>query len=186
MYFDSSFCTLIDTVGHPPPPFEEPFRNQRNIDLRIRSIKHVCPQILAWVALHTYLNIVTNVSDCRRGFGLEIGFIGHLNIWRMATVNYSAVADLRTLQITRAHAKYLQSAVSFIRCSLVTVSNSGDSLTAPTKSSLQRLPYNSLSASTYWLSGWRPFRPKLLVLSSQDDFQLRFRVRVTLWLAAYR
>jgi hypothetical protein len=46
------------------------------------------------------------------GFGLEIGFIDHFNTRLMTTTNYSAIADLHTLQITTAHAKTFQSAES--------------------------------------------------------------------------
>jgi hypothetical protein len=46
------------------------------------------------------------------GFGLEIGFIDHLNTPLMNALNYSATANLRTLQINTAHAKTFQSAVS--------------------------------------------------------------------------
>jgi hypothetical protein len=58
-------------------------------------------------------------------------------------LNYSAIADLQTLQITTAHAKSFQSAVSSPR-SLVTASNSGDSSASaitslPASSQLNRL-----------------------------------------------
>jgi ethanolamine utilization microcompartment shell protein EutS len=52
------------------------------------------------------------MSDYRRGFGLEIGFIDHFTTRLVATFNYSAVADFYILQITAAHAKYFQFAVS--------------------------------------------------------------------------
>jgi hypothetical protein len=51
------------------------------------------------------------MSDSRLGFGLEIGLIDHFNTRLVTTLNYSAIANLRTLQITRAHAKPFQSAV---------------------------------------------------------------------------
>jgi hypothetical protein len=44
------------------------------------------------------------------GFGLVIGFIDHLQI--VATSNYSAVANSRTLQFTTARTNSSQSAVS--------------------------------------------------------------------------
>jgi hypothetical protein len=37
---------------------------------------------------------------CRRGFGLDIAFIDHFNTQLAITLNYSAIADLHTLQIT--------------------------------------------------------------------------------------
>jgi hypothetical protein len=43
------------------------------------------------------------------GFGSEIGFTDHFNTWPVSTLNYSAIANLRTLQITTAHAKFFQS-----------------------------------------------------------------------------
>jgi hypothetical protein len=46
------------------------------------------------------------------GFGFEIGFIDHFNTRPVTTFNYNAVADFYTLQITAAHAKSFQSAVS--------------------------------------------------------------------------
>jgi hypothetical protein len=61
---------------------------------------------------HILKGTVTCMSDYRWGFGLEIGFIGHFNTRLVTTINYSAIADLHTLQITTAHAKSFQSAVS--------------------------------------------------------------------------
>jgi hypothetical protein len=46
------------------------------------------------------------MSECRRGFGLDIGFIDYVNTQLVTKPSYSAIADLRTLQIT------LQPAVS--------------------------------------------------------------------------
>jgi hypothetical protein len=59
-----------------------------------------------------YVNVVTCISDSRLAFGLEIGFVDHFNLRIVTTLNYSAIADLHTLQITTAHAKCFQSAVS--------------------------------------------------------------------------
>jgi hypothetical protein len=89
------------------------------------------------------------------GFGLETGFIDHFKTRLMTTLNYSAIADLHTSQITTAHAKSFQSAVS----SPVFPGNGFKQWrffsfhphfiarwlsTALTKPSLQRLPYSSL------------------------------------------
>jgi hypothetical protein len=52
------------------------------------------------------------MCDYRSGFGLEIGFIDHFNIRLVTTLNYSAIADFHTSQITTTHAKSFQSAVS--------------------------------------------------------------------------
>jgi hypothetical protein len=94
------------------------------------------------------LYIVTCYSDYRWGFGFEIGFVDHFNTRIVITFNYSATADFHTLQIAAAHAKSFQSAAVSTSRSLVKASNSGDSSTAHTKSSLHRFLYNSLSAST--------------------------------------
>jgi hypothetical protein len=56
--------------------------------------------------------IVASKGEYRRGFGLEIGFIDHFNTQLVNTLNYSAIADLHTLQNTIAHAKSFQSAMS--------------------------------------------------------------------------
>jgi hypothetical protein len=47
------------------------------------------------------------MNNYRRGFGLVIGFLDHLQI--ITTSNYSAIANLHNLQITIAHAKSSQS-----------------------------------------------------------------------------
>jgi hypothetical protein len=39
------------------------------------------------------------------GVGLEIGFIDPFNTRPVTTLNYNAIADLYTIQITTAHAK---------------------------------------------------------------------------------
>jgi hypothetical protein len=59
------------------------------------------------------------------GFGLVTGFIDHLYTRLGTTSNYNAIADLHTLQITKAHAKSAQSA--FSSHFLVTDLNNGDS-----------------------------------------------------------
>jgi hypothetical protein len=95
--------------------------------------------------LHPTFNIMQGIvmcmSDHRRGCGLDIGFIDQFNTRPVTSLNYSTIVHFHTLQIATAHDKSFQSAV-FTSRSLVTASNSGDSSTAPTKSSLQRLPYN--------------------------------------------
>jgi hypothetical protein len=74
---------------------------------------------------------------------LGTGFIGHFNTRLVKTLNYSAIADLHTLQITTAHAKSFPVCSVFTRRFPVTASNSGHSSTASIKPSLHRLPYNS-------------------------------------------
>jgi hypothetical protein len=55
---------------------------------------------------------VSIMGDRRWGFRLEIGFIGQFNAQLVTTHNYRAVTNPQTLQITPAHAKSFQSAVS--------------------------------------------------------------------------
>jgi hypothetical protein len=83
--------------------------------------------------------------DYRRVFGLVTGFTDNLQI--VTTCNYNTITIFRNLQISTTHVKSFQSAV-FTNRLLVTASNCGDSSTAPTKSSLHRLPYKSLSTDS--------------------------------------
>jgi hypothetical protein len=50
--------------------------------------------------IYIYIYIVTRRSDSWQGLGLEIGFIDHFNTRLVTTLNYSAIADFHTLQIT--------------------------------------------------------------------------------------
>jgi hypothetical protein len=59
------------------------------------------------------------------GSGLVIGFIEHLYTQLITASKYSAITNLRTLEITRAYAKSSQSA--FTSSFLVMQLNSGDS-----------------------------------------------------------
>jgi hypothetical protein len=56
--------------------------------------------------------VVTCYSDPRQDFGLEIRFTDHFNTRLVTTLNYSAIADLHTLQITRPHTLSLSSLCS--------------------------------------------------------------------------
>jgi hypothetical protein len=58
------------------------------------------------------------MSDSRRGFGLDIGFIDHLHV--VTTNNYNSIADFHTLQITRAHTKSFSARSVFTSSCLVT------------------------------------------------------------------
>jgi hypothetical protein len=57
-----------------------------------------------------YVHTVTCMSGNRRGIGLEIGFIDHLYV--VTTNNYNTIANFHTLQITIAHTKSFQCAVT--------------------------------------------------------------------------
>jgi hypothetical protein len=98
-------------------------------------------EVRRWAGLR-YHHTVTILSDYRRSFGLEIGFIDHLQVVTTSDYEHNTIASFHTLQITAAQAKSFQSA--FISRFLVTDFKNGDSTTAPTKSSLHRLPYNWL------------------------------------------
>jgi hypothetical protein len=76
------------------------------------------------------------VCDCRRGFGLDIGFIDHFNTQLISISNYSAITNLHTLQITAANTK--SSPTCSFRTSrfLITASNIGDSSASALKSTL--------------------------------------------------
>jgi hypothetical protein len=76
------------------------------------------------------------MCDYRRGFGLEIEFIDHLQV--VIICNYNIIANFHILQITTAHAKSFHSDVT--SRFPVTGLNNGDSSAAPNKSSLHRLP----------------------------------------------
>jgi hypothetical protein len=63
------------------------------------------------------------------GFGLEVGFIGRLQI--VTTNNYNTIDNFHTLQITTAYSfQYFQ--LAFTSRFPVTVLNNGDSSTAQT------------------------------------------------------
>jgi hypothetical protein len=64
------------------------------------------------------------MSDSQLGFGLDIGFIDRFNTQLVLTLNYSTIANLHTLQITRAHIKSFPACSVFTSSCLVTDSNS--------------------------------------------------------------
>jgi hypothetical protein len=66
-----------------------------------------------------------NMSDCRRGFGLYIGFITIFNTQLVTTLNCNTIAGFYTLQITTAHAKSSPACSVFTSSYLVTASNNG-------------------------------------------------------------
>jgi hypothetical protein len=91
-----------------------------------------------------YVKILSHSrSDYRWGFGLDIGFTGHLYTQLGTTSNYSTIANLHTLQITTAHAMSFPACCVFISRSLVGAPNSEDSSASALKSSLHSLPYRT-------------------------------------------
>jgi hypothetical protein len=116
------------------------------------------------------------------GFVLDIGFTGHFQTWSVSTLNYNAIVNLHTLQITAAHAKAFHSV--FTMRSLVKLLTVGFfsfcahfiarwSSTAPTKSSLHRLPYNRLTSESELLQGFTVLATNLLRTTiSNFTFQL--------------
>jgi hypothetical protein len=57
---------------------------------------------------------------------MKIGFIGHFNTRLVSTFSNSAIADIHTLQITRAHTKCFPACSVFSSRFPVTASNSGN------------------------------------------------------------
>jgi hypothetical protein len=84
------------------------------------------------------------MSDYRRGFGLDVGFIDHFNPQLVIQFNFSANADFHTLHFTRVYSLVSH---SVIRRFLVTASNSGDSSACALTSSLStELLFHQLSS----------------------------------------
>jgi hypothetical protein len=109
----------------------------------------------------------TCMSDYRCSFGLEIGFIDHFNTQFKTTLNYSAIADLHTLQITAAYAQVFWVCCVFTSSSLVKASNSGDSsafalISLSTGSQLHQL---SLLFTDSLTTLWRTSKPTLVITS---------------------
>jgi hypothetical protein len=67
-------------------------------------------------------------SDCSRGFGFDIRFIDHVNTQYVITINYSVIVNPYNSQITTAPATFFSACCVFTSLSLVTASNSEDSL----------------------------------------------------------
>jgi hypothetical protein len=92
-------------------------------------------------------------SDSRRGFELNIGFIDFFSTRLGTTSNYSAIANLHTLQITTAPAKPFPACCVFTSHSLVTDSNSGHSSRAHALSE-RRLPSSCLFSWQTPVQNW--------------------------------
>jgi hypothetical protein len=68
--------------------------SETSIDFR-RIARHCIPRgrTLHWICRLNVCNVVTRMSDFRRGFGLVIGFIDYFITRLVTTLNYSAIAD---------------------------------------------------------------------------------------------
>jgi hypothetical protein len=115
--------------------------------------------------------------------GVWIGFVDHLHTPLGNTSNYSAIANLHTLQITAAPLNLFLACCVFNSRSLATASNSADSsasrdhvVTVQWISRKWALTYQLTTSFHFtqlnFIPGWRPFHTNLLVFSSQADFQL--------------
>jgi hypothetical protein len=126
----------------------------------------------AFPYIRTSVNTVTCMSDCRRGFGLGIGFTDHLYTRFGTTNSYSAIANIQTLQIARAHSKFLPACCVFTSLCLVTSSNSGDSSASALRSSLNgcSLPTKLFSSQTP-VQNWLGYPSFLLYNSSARPAQ---------------
>jgi hypothetical protein len=76
-------------------------------------------------------NTVTCMSNSRQGLGLDIRLTEHFNTQLVITFNDSAIANLRTLQFIRAHAKSFPARSVFTSGCRVTASNNGCFQAAP-------------------------------------------------------
>jgi hypothetical protein len=77
-----------------------------------------------------------SITDYRRSFGLDIGFIDYFGTKLLITFNYSTIASFDTLQITTARAKCFPARRVFTSSCLVTASINGYSPASVLKSSL--------------------------------------------------
>jgi hypothetical protein len=129
---------------HRPRPLQEYFH-------RGNGNNKICSQIY----FSSHFNIFTDrpilalynilsrfICVClQTGYGLVNRFIDHLYTPLGTTSNYSATANLRTLQITASNIKIFQARTLFNSCFLVTDVNSGDS----SASHIQVLPVRPIS-----------------------------------------
>jgi hypothetical protein len=107
---------------------------------------------------------------------MQNGFIHHLYTQLGYISNYSAIANLHSLQINTAHSKSFPACCVF-SWSLVTASNSGDSSPSalksslkgrslPTDSFLHRLPYRTdlVARILFLITPWHDLRMTTLII----------------------
>jgi hypothetical protein len=105
-------CRLINPITNPYPRLShcdmwQDFPGVHQDLLLGLVTKDLAPTAGTGTSGHN-INIVTCWSDSWQGFGLDIGFIDHLQI--VTTSNYNTITDFYTLPITPAHTKSFQSA----------------------------------------------------------------------------
>jgi hypothetical protein len=106
---------------------------------------------------------------------LDIGFIAHLSPLLVTKSNYSAIANLRTLQITTAHANSFHACCVFTNRFPVPASNSGDSSASALKSSLNGgfLPTDCFLHSLPYRTDF--VAPVIFLITPGDDLRRKHR-----------
>jgi hypothetical protein len=118
-------------------------------------VQHDCETVLHGYGRHHFLTILSRIcGDSRPVFGLANGFIDHLYTQLGTTSNYSATANLHTLQITTAIAKPFPACCIFTSRSLTTASNSGDSSASRSQVLSSQAPVQN---STELIQSWSYF-----------------------------
>jgi hypothetical protein len=110
------------------------------------------------------------MSDSRRGFGLDIGYIDHFTTQLVITLNYSAITDFHILQITSVYAKFFSAYSVVTTICLVTASNNGYS--SASGSSPLRLEDHFQLPLLQLTNSQAGGHTNLLVFSLQADFRL--------------
>jgi hypothetical protein len=163
-----------------------------NLLLEVTSLNTVSAVTLSspfliplWTSLSSQFR---SLSYSLSAFLYILYILTHLYTPLTTTCNYSAVADLHTLQTTKAPVKPFSSLLSFwqpfpttlllsseypatelfFTTGLSTVSWTG----SPSLLSLRCRAQLNCQPSTNWVPGWQPFHTNLLVFSLEADIQL--------------